>query len=176
VAALGEKRRLHAFELLAMLGAGVLLVALLAPVQWFVERSTGGLTGQGTGEPPQGLTAWAAFGPWIVPVALAAAVPPVDLTLRRAGWRLAPTVGLLVVVAGLAVLSVGVVAELTYARPACCDATYTVPSARAGLFLAAVAAPLLLLGTLLDWRRRGPGSPPKATAGSRPSDGRVRAG
>jgi hypothetical protein len=153
-----ERSRPGLGEVVAGLGGAVLLVALLAPVEWFEELSTRGFTGQGTGEPLRSLTAWDAFGLWLMPIALAAATPLVDLALKRTGRSIRSPIRGLVEAAGLAVLSVGVVLELTYSLPPCCDQIYTLPSAEAGLIPAVVGAGLLALGTLASWLRQRPGS------------------
>jgi hypothetical protein len=162
-------------ELVAGLGGAALLVALLAPIEWFEELSTGGITGQGTGEPPRSLTPLDEFGLWLIPIAMAAAIPLVDLALKRTGRRIPSPIRLLVVAAGLAVLIVGVVLELTYSLPPCCDQIYTLPSAEAGLIPAAVGAGLLALGTLASWLRQRPGSRTKTgqteRIGDRPATG-----
>jgi hypothetical protein len=137
----------------------MLLIALLAPIEWFEELSTGGFTGEGTGGPPRSLTAWDEFGPWLIPIALAAATPLVELALKRTGRSIPATIRLLALAAGLAVLTIGVVSELTYSLPPCCDRIYTLPSAEAGLIPAAVGAGLLALGTLASWLQRRLGSP-----------------
>jgi hypothetical protein len=153
-----ERSRQGLGEVVAGLGGAVLLVALLAPVGWFEELSNGGITGQGTGEPPRSLTAWDEFGLWLIPIALAAATPLVQLVLNRTGRSIPSTIRLLVAAGVLAVLTVGVVSELTYSLPPCCDQAYWVPSAEAGLIPAAVGAGLLALGTLASWLRQRPGS------------------
>lgn len=94
-------------DLVAALGGAVLLVAILAPIDWVTEESTGGITGQGTGEPPQGLTAFDLFGVALVPLAFAAAVSPAELALAQVGRTIVAGARLAIVATGLIVLGVG---------------------------------------------------------------------
>jgi hypothetical protein len=143
-----ERPSSHRGDAIAALGGVVLLLSLLVPIEWFKETSTGGLTGQGTGEPPQSVSAYEAFGLWLVPVAAAAAMPVIQVALSRVSRPITARVRWVGVGVGIAVLVVGVVVELAYALPDCCDQIYTAPSVELGLIPAALGAAALALGTI----------------------------
>ena len=143
-------------DLVAALGGVALLVAIAVPVDWVTEESTGGISGQGTGEPPQGLTAFDLLGWALSPLALAAVVPLAELALAQVGRTIVAGARLVFVAAGLVVLVVDTGIALTYSLPPCCDQIYTMPSPEAGLFLALAGGALLALGTGIAWLQTRP--------------------
>jgi hypothetical protein len=153
------ERRPARAEAIACLGGAMLLACLVLPLVWFDEDPTGGLDGNGGGAPTRSLTAIDAFGAWLVPMAIGASIPLVDLVARFAGRHVPWELRLLLVGCGLLVLLVAVFFELTYDLPPCCDMIYVQPVARIGFLLGGVSATLLLFGTLASWPGRMPWHP-----------------
>jgi hypothetical protein len=162
-------KRLAVSEFVAALGGAILLVALLAPIVWFHEISTGGLDGTGAGAPNRELTAMDAFGGWVLPPALAAALLTIQLPLRRIGRGLRWALRMAVVGAGLVVLLVAVLSEANADYPPCCDMVYWQPQARIGFLIGGVGGTLLLFGVLANWPGRLPWQPRQFADPGRPT-------
>ena len=133
-----------------------MLIAIVAPIDWVTEESTGGITGQGTGEPAQELTAFDLLGLALVPLTLAAVVPLAELALAQVGRTIVASARLVGVAAGLVVLVVGTGTALTYSLPPCCDQIYTIARPEVGLFPAFGGGALLALGTGIAWLQTRP--------------------
>lgn len=145
----------------AVLGGAILLLALLTPIPWFHQESTGGLSGEGLPGEDKDLNARDAFGAWVIAIAIPAAAPVADLIARAAGRSVPWSLRLGLVLLGLAILVVVSWVELSYELPPCCDLAYVRPSPMAGFLFGAIGATLLLFGTLAA-------SPGRQRAGSNP--------
>jgi hypothetical protein len=152
-------KRLAVSEFVAALGGAILLVALLAPIVWFHEMSTGGFDGTGAGAPDRELTAMDAFGGWVLPAVLAATLSLLRVPLRRARRGLPWELFMAVVGVGLVILFVAVLSKASIDYPPCCDMVYWQPQARLGFLIGGVGGTLLLFGTLACWPRRLPWQP-----------------
>jgi hypothetical protein len=152
---LDDRRERLGAELVAALGGAVLLIALLAPIDWFSEESWGGFAGRNS-LADRSVTAWEAFGGWLIPAAIAGLAATLHLPARAAGLRIPWELRLLLAFLGLAVLFVATWSELAYTQPGCCDIPYFRPVPQAGFLIGGVGGTLLLFGTLASWPRRYP--------------------
>lgn len=154
-----ERGKPRGAELVACVGGLALIASLLLPIEWFREVATGGIAGNGGGLAPDSVTALDALGAWVIPVLVGAAAPLLDLIARPVGKGIPWELRLVLVAVGLGVLLIGVVSELAYQSPPCCDLIYMQPQARIGFLLGGASAALLLFGTLASWPGRFPWDP-----------------
>lgn len=135
-------------EALAAAGGFALLIVMFLP--FFEQRSTGGLSGRGTGVPAIQVDAWEGLGSLAVLLALAAAIPLADALLRPIGAP--PIPALAVAGAGvLALLIVLVAAATTLGEhgPSYPEALRVFSMPAIGLFLGFAAALSTALGGVL---------------------------
>lgn len=142
----------------ALAAAGGLALLIVMFLSWFEQRSTGGLSGRGTGAPAIQVDAWDALGALAVLLAIATAIPLGNALLRLVRAPTLPAVA----VAGagvLALLIVLVAAATTLGEhgPSDPDALLVFSMPEIGLFLGFAAAVLTAYGgvlTALEAHRR----------------------
>ena len=100
-------------EVLVAVGGAILLVALLVPIDWFAEQNMGGIAGRNP-DADRMLTAWEAFGLWLIPCVLAATAPLCNLLARSIRRRVPWELRILLVLVGLPVVLLATLTELAY--------------------------------------------------------------
>lgn len=150
-----EPPRLSAGVVIAVAAGLALLVATFVP--WFHQESSGGITGRGDPSfAPRDSSAWGAFGPAALILAVSAIVPVVHCCRRLSGGGTVLGASLLiaagagstlVIVVGTAVLTVGNSSEVP-------DGFYLISTPRPGLFMGFGSSVLMLLGGVAEGCRR----------------------
>lgn len=129
---------------MAALGGILLVVALVAPIDWFKEVSSGGLSGDGTGEPPRYLSAWEEFGLWSVLVGAAGVAGIAALWTRAWPGR----VGASVIAVGVLTLAVALLIANAGSTADSPDQIYEATRVEEGSILAALGAALVSGGAV----------------------------